>query len=310
MFSKSGDKNPENSAVSLQKGRPGNADFSHSGTPDQHHNNDPAFALDFEASAAASDRVTGLSEYQVAKFIFCTPDFNLRNLRHCALKDGKKLLLPSRELRRGLIILDPGKLSHDQLEDASSADGFETPVLGRYVTLDQLQEDAIILDMFVTGSTASFRQDLSLLNKSKDISRLSWLILADRGILKPTTTVVSVVHDGQIEWRNSCDENTQTGCVTEATGMPCDYIASPERLICIEDATRPEKDPRWLDHVSDDLFHSMPPLQELKGMKLVEELMAGTSQEEVPSKQEPEGLTPEAQLGMDIVNRLLKGYEA
>lgn len=270
------------------------------------HHDIAAFVPNFQKSSIAIDRVLGLDSYKSAAVVFASSDNSLEHLRYRVLKDGKKLLVATRDLRRGFVLIDPRKISEDRYELASCLDGMEKPGVGRHVTLAQLQEEGVAVNMFVMGAWVVSRRGSQLWSNG-ETSRLAWLLLADRGILRTETPVISVVHGCQLvdeEEVEAVDKQNQL------EDLQCDYIVSPNEVIQTKEPHRPDTLGTWLDKLHDDLIHNTPPLQELKGIKTIERIMNSAG---VPKESKKEDIkTPgsEEQMGIDIVTKLMKGYKS
>ncbi|KAF2271426.1 uncharacterized protein EI97DRAFT_269671 [Westerdykella ornata] len=267
------------------------------------HHDFSVFIPDFQGSASAADHIASMDCYRTAKTIFTTPDNSLQNLRYRALRDGKKLVVATYELRRGFLLLDPRSTEAVRFEYASCADGMEKPGIGRHVTLAKLQEEGVQVDLYIAGSWVVSQNGMPLW-RANDMSSLSWHMLADIGVLSPQAPTLTLVHSSQVLQA----ERMQTKTKSEPNDVQYDFVVTESTAIHIPDAVRPPLSDLWLDRVSDELIHAMPPLQELKGIKIMERIMREVGLG--PSKEVREPTTPNAeeQMGIDIATRILKGY--
>jgi 5-formyltetrahydrofolate cyclo-ligase len=269
------------------------------------HHDIAAFVPDFQKSSIAIDRILGLDLYKSADAVFTSSDNSLEYMRHRVLKDGKRLLVATRGLRRGFVLIDPRKISEDRYELASCLDGVEKPGIGRHITLAQLQEEGIAVDLFVMGAWTVSRRGIQVWSNS-ETSRHAWLLLADRAILRTETPFITVVHGCQVmdvEKAEAVDKQDQRD------DLQCDYIVTPKEVIRVEKPERPDTSGSWLDKVDDDLMHSAPPLQELKGIKTIERIMEGAGLPQESERVDTKLPDNQEQMGIDIVTRLMKGYK-
>src|ERR1700758_2957487 len=83
------------------------------------------FIPDFEGRARCDDWIRQLPAYKTARTIFLAPDNSLEMMRRYALADGKRIIVPSYGLRRGLILLDGSALDAADRRLAATLDGME-----------------------------------------------------------------------------------------------------------------------------------------------------------------------------------------
>lgn len=279
--------------------------LEHSIPDSRFHNDCSCFIPDFRGSSAAIDRVIQLPCYKTSRTILFTPDNSVQELRLRALKDGKKLLVATQDLRRGFVVLDPQRIPEDQFELASNVGGMERPGMGRYVTLAQLQDEGLKLDLFVMGSWVVSTHGVQIW-RNNEFSKLAWLILTDRQILNTKTPLVCVVHGCQVVRQ---DEDTLNPETHHEDDIQCDYVVTPDEVIHVEGARKANPSHSWLENVGDTLIHAIPPLQELKGIRLMERIMSTASSGLETKTIEPELPAADTQMGIDIVTRLMKGYK-
>jgi 5-formyltetrahydrofolate cyclo-ligase len=270
------------------------------------HHDYSQFVPDFRGSWAAINRVLELPCYKTAKTIFVAPDNSLQQLRYRALIDGKKLLVATHGLRRGFVLLDPARIPEERYELASCLDGMERPSIGRNVSLVQLQEEWVTVDMFIIGSLAVSVRGVQAC-KNREVSSLQWHILSDMGVLTQKTPVLTVVHECQV--LDQKDERTNSWGSEWLDHVQCDLVVTPDRVIQIDAATKPEPNQPWLDKVPPELTQSMSPLQELMGIAMMDKIMRKASSTKEGKKPEPRKPQPEEQMGIDIVTKLMKGYK-
>ncbi|KAF2264451.1 nagb/rpia/CoA transferase-like protein [Lojkania enalia] len=267
--------------------------------PDSRYGYDfTAFYPDFRDSSFALNRITGLSCYQSADTIFITPDNSLEALRHQALKDGKKALVPTYAMRRGFFVLDPRRISDQDFRFASLLDGMERPGIGRSVEVAQLKEEIGKIDLCVTGAGAVDARGRRLGN-GRGFFDLAWAILSDRGIVGPGTPVAAVVHECQI-----VDEEQHP----EEWDVRCDFVATQDKLISIESVEQPEGGVLW-DKLKPEQWQTISVLQELKGIQMMEKIMNGTgSLHELP-KPTPNLSSADELMGIQMMEQIMRDYK-
>jgi 5-formyltetrahydrofolate cyclo-ligase len=256
------------------------------------------FIPDFRGSSAATDHAIDLLCYRSARTILITADNSLEQLRYRALKDGKTLLVATHRIRRGFVILDPRRIAEDKYEYASCLDGMEKPGIGRHATLAQMQEEGTKVDVFILGSFAVSSRG-SPIPFGNDFSRAQWFLLADREIASEDTPIITIVHESQI-----VDEEVDGG----EHSIRCNFVITPAKHIEIKEAKKPNIKTMSFDIFPKEVMNTVPPLQELRGIKMMEEIMktSGLSEQEqdatinMPSSDE--------KMGIDMVERIMKGY--
>jgi len=93
--------------------------------------------------------------------------------------------------------------------------------------------------------------------------------------------------------------------------VQCDFVVTPERTLEVEGAVKPKGGVDF-SKVDPEALNNIPPLQELKGIRMMEQIMSGsgfgTKKEE--EKEEPKAPSAEEQMGIDIVERLMRGLKS
>ncbi|KAH4005714.1 hypothetical protein HBI56_001250 [Parastagonospora nodorum] len=267
-----------------------------------------SFALDFRGSAAAVDRVREQNCYKDARTVLITCDNSLEGLRHQALQDGKKVLVGTYRLRRGFVLLDPSRIDGADLRLAACLDGMEKPGLGRAVSLMQLRDEGLHIDICVMGGLV-FNQDGVVLHEGQALFEVQWALLQDIKILANTTPVIAVVHACQVV------DEVSMGMEKTSPNKPgevqCDLIITPDRTFEIEAAVKSASGIDF-DNVDAEALNNIQPLQELRGIRSMEQIMAkgGFGQENRKDGEKPKAPTAEEQMGIDIIEKLMKGYKA
>ncbi|KAF1947358.1 hypothetical protein EJ02DRAFT_140918 [Clathrospora elynae] len=277
----------------------------HYAVPDSRNNLDfMSFTPDFRGSSSAIDRVIGLPCYKSAEVLLITPDNSLEQLRLRALKDGKKVLVATYRLRRGFVLLHPGKISADKYEMAACLDGMEKPGIGQTVTLMQMRNESLEIDMCAIGGLAFNAQGVTIW-EGHSLFEVQWAMLRDMKIVHPNAPVIAVAHACQVV--DEAELGLESVKPDESGEVQCDYVVTPERVFEVEGAIKPAEgidfaklDPKALNNI--------PPLQELKGIRMMEQIMQkeGFTQKE---EKKPEPRSAEEQMGISMVEKLMKGYK-
>lgn len=282
----------------------------HHAIPDSRFNLDfLSFTPDFRNSADAVEHVAELSCYRSARTLLVTSDNSLERLRYRALRDGKRLLVATYRLRRGFLLLDPSRISEDRYELAACLDGMEKPGHGRAVSLASMMDDGFKIDMCVTGGLA-FNEQGIVIWEGHALFEVQWALLSDIKMLNATTPVVAVAHSCQIIAETQFD--MEAFGIENSGEVQCDFLVTPERVLAIGGAVKPIGGVNF-DTVDTEALNNIPPLQELKGIRLMEQIMqrdgflAGN---EAEVEQHLSKTSAEEQMGIDIVERLMKGFKA
>jgi 5-formyltetrahydrofolate cyclo-ligase len=277
--------------------------------PDSRSNFDfLSFTPDFRHSEAASSSLVGLECYQSARTLLITSDNSLEALRYQALRDGKKVLVGTFRLRRGFVLLDPSRIDAEKLVLAACLDGMEKPGIGRSMSIAQIRDEGLKIDLCATGGLV-FNQRGVVVYEGSALFEVQWALLHDICVLDASTRVVALAHTCQVVDEASLGvEEIKPGGNGE---IQCDYVVTPEQIFEIKDAVKSEIGINF-DAVDPDALDNIPPLQELKGIRMMEQIMAksGFGQEQAKAKEAPKAPSAEEQMGIDMVERLMKGYKA
>ena len=284
-------------------------DLLRNAVPDSRFNYDfMSFTPNFRGSNAAIERVVELPCYRSANTILVTPDNSLESLRLRALKDGKKVLVGTYRLRRGFVLLDPARIDEAKLELATCLDGMEKPGIGRAVTLAQIRDEGMRIDMCVTGGLVFNKQGV-MIWEGQALFEVQWALLQDIKALGVSARVVAVAHTCQVI--NEAHLGLESIKPSKSGEVQCDFVVTPEKIFEVEAAVKPITGVNF-KAVDPDALNNIPPLQELKGIRTMEQIMAdggfGQEKEKTPEQSKPP--TAEEQMGMDIVAKLMKGYKA
>lgn len=206
------------------------------------------FIPGFEGGDVATRRITQEPAYQQAKYLFVTPDNALVPFRQCAVRDGKTMVLPSYGLRRGFLLLEPGKVPTGHETYAAWLDGVEH--FGRPVALAELQSRGRF-ELAVVGASAVNAAGLRFGMGHRYLD-IEWGIFAQIGVVDSGMPIATIVHDTQY---------TTANFPIELDDILVDIIATPTGI------SRPPPRPRpsrlnWA--LVDSSMVDSPPLRELR----------------------------------------------
>lgn len=152
------------------------------------------FVPDFEGSDLAHRRVRELPSYGAAGTLFIAPDNSLSGLIAAALDDGKRVVVPTYGMRRGMVLLEPARVAPADRIFASTLDGLER--LGQPLDLDALRSLAAV-DVLVTGGIAFTTSGVHV-GSGDAYLQLEWALLAELGLVGAGTAVIGLGHPQQI----------------------------------------------------------------------------------------------------------------
>ncbi|KAH9862997.1 hypothetical protein J1614_010667 [Plenodomus biglobosus] len=278
-------------------------DLLHHAYPDSRFSYDfLAFTPDFRHSDIAIGQVAELPCYKNASTILITPDNSLEGLRYRALRDGKRVLVATYRLRRGFVLLDPANIDEACHRHAACLDGMEKSGLGRAVTMAQLRDEGVNVDMCAVGALALNEQGV-MIWEGQALFEVQWALLQDIGVLSNNAAVAAVAHACQVidEVALGVDK-----FVPDKKGeVQCDYVVTPERVFHVDNALKPSGAIDFKT-VDPDALNNIPPLQELKGMRMMEQIMQQGGFSSTPEKK-ADPPSAEEQMGISIVEKLMKG---
>lgn len=263
-----------------------------------------SFTPDFRGSSAAVDRVVELPCYQNARTLLVTSDNSLEQLRYRALEDGKKLLVATYRLRRGFVLLNPASIDEDKYALAACLDGMEKPGFGRPVSMAQLQDENVLIDLCATGGLV-FNEQGVVVWEGAALFEVQWALLRDIKRLAVNVPVVAIAHACQVA------DEAQLGVEKIVSDKPgevqCDYVVTPDRVFHVMEPYRPTGSIDF-STIDKEALHNIPPLQELKGIRMMQKIMqdGGFGAEE---QEKTKTLSAEEQRGIDIVDKLMKGLK-
>ncbi len=168
----------------------------------------------FKGADKAASNLAKCKEFKEAEIIKVNPDSPQYKVREIALRQEKKVLVPTPRLRGDFFLLDPTRISSSDIPKASRISGFEK--YGIMVSLESIER----VDFIVAGSVAV---DLNgnRVGKGEGYSELEFGILRELGKVDENTPIATTVHDIQIV----------NEVPSEPFDVPIDIIATPTRLI-------------------------------------------------------------------------------
>lgn len=152
------------------------------------------FVPDFAGSDRAQAKVRELPAYRTAGTVFIAPDNSLSGLIVAALDDGKRVVVPTYAMRRGMVLLEPDRVAPADRTFASTLDGLER--LGRSLDLAALRALGSV-DVMVTGAIA-FTTGGVHVGSGDAYLDLEWALLAELGLVGAGTAVIGVGHPQQV----------------------------------------------------------------------------------------------------------------
>ncbi|WP_343245743.1 5-formyltetrahydrofolate cyclo-ligase [Streptomyces sp. SID4985] len=172
----------------------------------------------FKGAEEAADRLAGLGEWQQARTVKAVPDKAQLTVRARALAEGKTLYMavPKLASPKPFYLLDPATLTVPPVEAASSR---TAATIAPTVDVDSLRP----LDLIVLGSVAVNR-DGARIGKGAGYSDIEFALLAEAGLVTPSTVVVTTVHELQV---------TGIPIPTTEHDVGVDLIVTPaETIVC------------------------------------------------------------------------------
>ncbi|CAI6336034.1 unnamed protein product [Periconia digitata] len=263
------------------------------------------FTPDFHNSALAVDRLVQLPAYRTASTLLVTPENSLEELRYRALKDGKKLVVGTYRLRRGFVLLNPARIEEKDLRVASWLDGMERQGIGRHLSLAQLQDEHISVDLCVLGGLV-FNTNGIVVFEGHGLFEIQWALFKEMKLLRPNTPCAAIAHDSQLV------DETKLGLDAFSPDKPgevqCDYILTPDKTFEIKEPVRPSSGLNF-DALDPEGLENIPPLQELKGIRMMEQIMESDRFGANNEKASEMPLSPDEQAGISMVERIMQGFK-
>lgn len=169
----------------------------------------------FKGADIAAKILAKTKEFKQAEVIKVNPDAPQRKVREIALREGKKVLVPTPRLRGEFFLLDGKKVSDPRR--VSTISGFSSE--GERISFERIPK----VDLIVAGSVAVTRQG-DRVGKGEGYSELEYAILREQKKVDENTPVATTVHSLQIV----------DYIPVEIYDVPVDIIATEKELIRVE----------------------------------------------------------------------------
>ncbi len=202
----------------------------------------------FVGSDIAADLVISLTEWQQARTMKANPDKPQQPVRAHALRAGKLLFMAVPKLAevKPFYRLDPEELgAHPE----RAADRRVAARLAPKVAVGELPP----IDFIICGSVAVNHEGVRI-GKGAGYSDIEVALLAEAGLLKPETTIVTTVHELQV-----IDEELPS----QAHDFTVDYVVTQERVISCSGASHRPSGIDW-SPVTPDMAAKIPVLAALR----------------------------------------------
>jgi 5-formyltetrahydrofolate cyclo-ligase len=205
----------------------------------------------FVGAERAAERLCELDVWKQAMVLKCNPDSPQRAVRLRALKAGKVVYMAVPRLRelKCFIELDPAKLGKNITKASSIEGAFQ---FGRSVGPDGMRPIELIICGTVAVNSAGAR-----IGKGGGYSDLEYGLARQSGLVRPTTPIVTTVHDIQVLDRK---------LPGVAHDIPVDYVITPTKVI----ATRtklPRPEGIYWDYLPEEKIAAIPYLKALRSSK-------------------------------------------
>src|SRR3954466_8699344 len=202
----------------------------------------------FAGAKAAAERIAKHPAWVRAETIKANPDSPQTHARRLALEQGKCLVMAVPRLRdeHPFRLLDPSKLSAEQLREAATIKGALRH--GMVIDLEQVPQ----LDFILTGSVAVNLKGARL-GKGGGFSDLEYGLLSEAGKVDRRTVIATTVHPLQIVREN---------LMVTGHDIPVDIVATPRAVIEVERAYERPRGIMW-DHLQPPQIHEIPVLERM-----------------------------------------------
>lgn len=214
----------------------------HAAPPDVH-----GYIPTFVGADEAAARLAALPAWASARIVKAVPDRAQQPVRARALRDGKTVYMAVPRLAEPLPFyhLDPATLP---IPPDQAADRHLAATLARQVGVQDMQP----VDLIVCGSVAVNPHGVRL-GKGAGYSDIEFALLQEAGLIRPTTTVVTTVHDLQV---------VEDDLPESRWDFSVDLIVTPTRTITCGPARRPAG--LYWDDLDDATIGKIPILAALR----------------------------------------------
>lgn len=195
----------------------------------------------FKGADIAAQKLSTIPEFVSAEVIKVSPDSPQRKVREIALKQGKKVLVPTPRLKGEFYLLDGKKISNPEF--ISTISGFTK--YGKRVGFDEIPN----VDLIVIGSVAVTRNG-DRVGKGEGYSELEYAILREIKKINERTPVCTTVHSLQIV----------DYIPSEIYDVPVDIIVTEKEVIRVAQS-KPKPHGLYLEYLSKDKIENTPYLK-------------------------------------------------
>jgi 5-formyltetrahydrofolate cyclo-ligase len=202
----------------------------------------------FAGAKLAAQRLAGHRLWKRARVIKANPDSPQTHARRLALEEGKTLVMAVPRLREKhpFRVLDPRKLSADQVREAATIKGALRH--GKVVALEEIPE----IDFVLCGSVA-VNLSGARIGKGGGFSDLEYGLLIEESRIDHHTVVATTAHPIQI---------LREHLMVTDHDLPIDMIATPRAVIEVERAYERPRGLLW-DHLQPPQIHEIPILERM-----------------------------------------------
>lgn len=194
----------------------------------------------FVGAARAADRLADLPQWQAARVVKANPDRAQLPVRQRALETGKTVFMavPNLADPRPFYLLDPDRLA---VPAEQAAESRYAATAAPKIAIDEITS----LEFVVCGSVAVNRNGVRL-GKGAGYSDIEVALLAEAGLVGPSTTIVTTVHtlqvidrplpetehDFRVDLVVTSDEVIMCGPPRRPNGLLWDHL-TPEKIASI-----------------------------------------------------------------------------
>ncbi|MQA74299.1 MAG: 5-formyltetrahydrofolate cyclo-ligase [Solirubrobacterales bacterium] len=202
----------------------------------------------FAGAKHAAERLAASRPWRRARVVKANPDSPQTHARRRALEEGKTLVMAVPRLRdqHPFRLLDPGKLSAEQIREAATIKGALRH--GRVVADEELPE----IDLVLSGSVAVNLKGARI-GKGGGFNDIEYGLLINAGKIDERTVVATTCHPIQILREN---------LMMTDHDLPVDLIATPRAVIEVEREYRRPRGILW-DHLQPPQIHEIPMLERM-----------------------------------------------
>ncbi len=211
------------------------------------------FIPDFEGSESVADMLLADPVFATDELVFVTPDNSLDSLRRKLIEAGRRFVISSYNMRRGLLLLDPADVPAGHERYAAWLDGIEH--FGHPVDLKTIAAMGRF-GVLVTGASAVSTGGIRF-GKGHGYFDIEWGIFSDLGLVDDETPVIAMVHDVQV---------VEDKLPASDAEIMVDVIATPTRRLTVQRTTRRPRGVNW-ELLSPESIAAAAPLRELARMR-------------------------------------------